>query len=61
VVDGETVMLAPVATEVPPQLPLYHLQLAPVPKVPPVIERAVVVPWQIVVFPVTEAAGTEVS
>ena len=29
-------MLAPVPINVPPQLPLYHLQLAPVPKEPPV-------------------------
>jgi hypothetical protein len=28
--------VAPVPTAVPPQLPLYHLQVAPVPKLPPV-------------------------
>ena len=32
---GFTVKLVPVPTEVPPQLPLYHFQLAEVPKVPP--------------------------
>ena len=30
------VMLAPVPTAVPPQVPLYHTHVAPVPKLPPV-------------------------
>jgi hypothetical protein len=32
---GEAVKLLPVATEVPLQLPKYHFQLPPVPKLPP--------------------------
>ena len=34
-----TFNVAPVPTNVPPQLPLYHLQVAPEPKVPPVIPK----------------------
>ena len=30
-----TISVAPVPTNVPPQLPLYHLQVAPEPKLPP--------------------------
>jgi hypothetical protein len=33
---GETEMLAPLPTGVPPQLPEYHSHEAPVPSVPPV-------------------------
>lgn len=32
----------------PPQLPLYHFQLAPVPKLPPVNESVVEFPLQMV-------------
>jgi hypothetical protein len=35
VLVGETVMLEPVPTNVPPQLPRYHFQTAPVPSEPP--------------------------
>ena len=35
------VILAPVPTNVPPQLALYHLQLAPVPKAPPTTVKVV--------------------
>jgi hypothetical protein len=33
--DGEAVNVLPVATEVPLQLPRYHFQVPPVPKLPP--------------------------
>ena len=61
VVVGATVTLLPVPTAVPPQLPLYHFQLAPVPKLPPLTLNVVVLPKQIVVVPLIEVAGTEVS
>jgi hypothetical protein len=61
VAEGATVMLLPVPTDVPPQLPLYHFQLAPLPRLPPLTLRFVFLPRQIVVVPVIEEAGTEVS
>ena len=61
VVAGATVTLLPVPTDVPPQLPLYHFQLAPVPKLPPLTLNVVFLPKQIVVVPLIEVAGTEVS
>ena len=48
VVPGDTLMEGPVAKNVPPQLPVYHFQLAPVPSVPPVTLRVVEPPAQIV-------------
>ncbi len=61
VAAGATVTLLPVPTDVPPQLPLYHLQLAPVPRLPPLTLKVVFLPRQIVVVPLIEVAGTEVS
>ncbi len=61
VAAGATVTLLPVPTDVPPQLPLYHLQLAPAPRLPPLTFKVVFLPRQIVVVPVIEVAGTEVS
>ncbi len=61
VAAGATVTLLPVPTEVPPQLPLYHLQLAPAPRLPPLTLNVVFLPRQIVVVPVIEVAGTDVS
>jgi hypothetical protein len=51
----------PVDTSAPPQEPLYHFQLAPVPKLPPFTESVVLFPIQMVVVPVIEVAGIEVS
>ena len=51
----------PVLIEEPPQLPLYHLQLAPVPKLPPFTLNVVLLPRHIVVVPLIEVAGTDVS
>ena len=51
----------PVLIAVPPQLPLYHFQLAPVPKMPPLKLNVVLQPRQIVVVPLIDVAGTEVS
>jgi hypothetical protein len=60
-----TVKLAPVYSSVPPQLPEYHFQLAPVPKIPglPVPYNCVCWPRQIGLprLDVTEPAGTVVS
>ena len=49
---GETVTDDPVPTDVPPQLPEYHFQLAPVPRAPPETDSVVELPLQIVVVPV---------
>ena len=43
VVAGETAIETPDPTDVPPQLPEYHSQAAPVPKEPP--ETVNVVDW----------------
>ncbi len=61
VVAGATVTLLPVPTDVPPQLPLYHLQLAPVDKVPPLALKVVFCPRQMLVIPIIDVAGTEES
>ena len=45
--DGATEMEEPVPTKVPPQLPEYHCQLAPVPNEPPTTERVTVCPGQV--------------
>ena len=37
-------MLAPEPTRVPPQLPVYHCQLAAVPRLPPLAESVAVPP-----------------
>jgi hypothetical protein len=51
----------PVPTEVPPQLPLYHFQLPPVPVLPPFTLSVVLLPTQIVLVPVTDVAALTVS
>ncbi len=61
VAEGATVTLLPVPNVVPPQLPLYHLQLAPVPRLPPLTLKVVLFPRQMVVVPLIKVAGTEVS
>jgi hypothetical protein len=58
---GDTVMLAPVPANVPPHDDVYHFQLAPVPRLPPLTERVVFLPRQIVLVPVIEVEGNEVS
>ena len=60
-VEGETVMLFPVPSAVPPHDPLYHFQLAPTPKLPPLTEMVTAFPKHTVVEPLIEVAGTEVS
>jgi len=44
---GETEMETPVPTNVPPQLPEYHCQLAPVPNEPPTAVSVTVCPGQV--------------
>jgi hypothetical protein len=46
VAAGLTEIVAPVPAEVPPQLPEYQCQLAPVPNEPPDTLRSVLVPAQ---------------
>jgi hypothetical protein len=58
---GETVSVLPVPAAVPPQEDVYHLQLAPTPKLPPEGESVVEVPTQMVVVPLIEVAGLEES
>ena len=53
---------APLPSNVPPQLPLYHFQEAPVPSLPPLTVMVLLLPKQTaVVGPVIELAGPEVS
>lgn len=59
---GLTESELPVVTKVPPQLPLYHFQLADVPNVPPEILRVLLWPSHIVAeLALAKVAGTEVS
>jgi hypothetical protein len=46
-----------VPTSVPPQLPVYHLQIAPVPKAPPCTVSVVVVGPQLAVTLLVAAVG----
>jgi len=50
--------VAPVPTNVPPQLALYHFQLAPAPKLPPVTLKVTVAGPQIVVDDAVAPAGS---
>ena len=53
-------MLAPEPTKVPPQLPVYHCQLAAVPRLPPLAERVAVPPvHKLVVVVLMELAAVE--
>jgi hypothetical protein len=59
---GLTDKLLPVVTNIPPQLPLYHFQLPPVPNVPPFTLSVVLWPSQIVdELALALVAGTDVS
>ena len=52
----------PLPSREPLQLPLYHFQVAPVPKLPPVLVRVVLWPLQIVVaLALAEVTGVDVS
>ena len=50
-VVGETVILLPVPSGVPPQVPEYHLAVAPVPALPPTRVSVVLPPLQMVEVP----------
>lgn len=53
-------MLAPVPAAVPPQLPLYHCQLAAVPRLPPLMVKVALPPEQrLAVVVVIEVGTTE--
>lgn len=58
---GLTETLLPVPTAVPPQEPVYHLQLALDPREPPFTLSVVLCPLQMVVVPVIDVPGNEVS
>lgn len=59
---GLTVIDVPLPAAVPPQLAVYHCQLAPVPSDPPTTESVVLLPEQMVVdVAEIEAAGVERS
>jgi len=55
---GETEIEFPVPAGVPPQEPVYHSAVAPVPAVPPLKVNVVYAPEQIVVVPVIEVGAT---
>jgi hypothetical protein len=61
VVAGATVMLEPVPAAVPPHDDVYHLQVAPKPRLPPFTFNVVFLPIHMVVVPDIEVAGTDVS
>lgn len=55
-------MLAPEPTRVPPQLPVYHCQLAAVPRLPPLTESVAVPPeHKPVVVVLMELAAVEAA
>jgi hypothetical protein len=57
---GDTEMVEVLeATNVPPQLPLYQYQPAPVPKLPPETVSVVLLPLQMVVVPVMAVGATD--
>lgn len=58
-VVGETVILLPVPAEVPPQEPVNHCAVAPVPALPPVNVNVVLFPLQMVVVPVMPVGATD--
>ena len=49
--EGETVILLPVPADVPPQDPVNHSAIAPVPPLPPTSVKVVLLPLQIVDTP----------
>ena len=53
--------LVPEPTKVPVHEPLYHFQLAPRPNFPPFAVNVELVPKQIVVVPLIDVAGRDVS
>ena len=52
-------MLLPVPTAVPPQLPLNHWAVAPVPALPPESVSVVELPAQMVVVPVMDVGAVD--
>ena len=55
---GFKTIIGPDPTFVPPQLPVYHSHVAPVPKVPPATERVTGSPEQIELFDAEEPEGS---
>lgn len=56
---GDTVMLLPVPADVPPQEPVNHCAVAPVPAMPPDTVKVVLPPEQIVVLPEMPVGATD--
>ena len=59
VFEGETVILLPVPAGVPPQVPVNHSAMAPVPALPPESVNVVLPPAQMVVVPVIDTGAVE--
>ena len=57
---GINTCVAPEARKEPLQEPVYHFQIAPVPKIPPAIVRLVLFPGQIGEVPDAEVAAVEI-
>ena len=58
---GLTTSVLPLPAAVPPQLPVYHCQLAPVPRLPPVTVNVALFPEQSVVVVLPILVGAELS
>jgi hypothetical protein len=56
---GETVIEFPVPAEVPPQDPVNHCTVAPLPSVPPLTLSVVLAPLHIVAVPVMAVGATD--
>ena len=59
ILEGETVMLLPVPTDVPPHELVDHSATAPVPALPPTSVRVVLLPRQMVETPEILVGATE--
>ena len=58
-VFGATIIKLPVPADVPPQEPVNHSAMAPVPAVPPTTVSVVLLPLQILVAPEILVGATE--
>ena len=56
---GETDSVAPEPTRVPPQDPVYHFQLAPVPREPPATLSVVAPPHVVAGLALADVGATE--
>ena len=54
---GFTVIELPVPADVPPHEPVYQCHVAPVPRLPPVTIRVLLVPLQVLLFAIETPVG----